>query len=88
MDHIRETRPGLEGRKGFPKRVDPELRWEAERDCAKALGGGKHESVCALCKNLLCKRAQGAGRESKGCKGGRDKRLRQVFTYPPLIYAI
>lgn len=57
MDHIQETRPGLKGRKGFPKKVEPELKWEAEEECVKALGRRKHGSTRAPCKSLHCKLA-------------------------------
>lgn len=66
MDHIQETRPGLKGRKGFPKKVEPELKWEAEEECVKALGRRKHGSTRAPCKSLHCKLAlRPKGREQR-----------------------
>lgn len=40
MADIQETRPGLNGRKGFPKKVEPALRWEAEEECVRSWAEG------------------------------------------------
>ena len=43
MEHIQETQPGLEGRKGFPKKLELELGREVgEEECVKASGKRTH----------------------------------------------
>lgn len=72
MGHVQEMWPGQEGRNGFLKKVELELRWEAsqEEECAKALGSRKCGSTCTLCKGLLCKSALGPEQtEHSGMKG-------------------
>lgn len=65
MDYSQETQSGLEGRKEFPKKVEPEVRFGAEKECAKALEGGKHGSICALYKRLHCRQPLGPKQREK-----------------------
>lgn len=75
MDYIQETQPGLEGRKGFPKKVEPELRWEAEKECAKALEGGNMDQ-CVHCTNVcIVDQHWGQSRERNGEEGSEARDL-------------
>lgn len=74
MDHLQESQPGLEGRKGFPKKVELELRRESEEKCVKAPGKRIHGSICALHKVRTVNWSWRQSRESEGGREGSEAR--------------